>query len=244
MIRDIEFSTFMEMMKAQFEGLDRFADQGSYMEVWINNVKCEIKNRNMTFAYNLSGDETEKLRASLTDEFTLTKKQPNGVINVDYVNDTMEDFIKVCHYINNLDIATPSRGRSYNSINENGLFNNIATVMKTMFDTGMTAMMNRGVFDSVDHIVALNAPLDKDSYREHIVPCVMIIEEAFRMFDEDDASILEVAAMIQQNLFIVHITKAEADYLDHTLGLKTTMPLDWNFGDSVFARLDAAKINY
>ena len=87
------------------------------------------------------------------------------------------------------------------------------------------------------------ARTEENSYREHIVPCDYIIEEAIRMYEEG-SSIEEVAVMINQNLFIVLISKEEAVKLDYELGLKTTMPEGWKFGDSVFARLDAADIQY
>lgn len=244
-MQKIDFTYFVSSISSEFADASGFAEHSNRVEVFINSVKSEVKARAMTFGWNLSAEETEKLRDSLASRYTLTKNQPTGVVNLEYFSDNiLLDFIEVCQYISTLEVVAPQRGRTYNTINEQGLFSNIASVMKTMSDTGMTGMMSRCVFDSVDHIISLNPPLAADSYREHIVPCSMIIEEAFRMFDEDDASIIEVATMIQQNLFIVHITKAQADFIDHTLGYKTTMPDGWTFGDNVFARLDAADINY
>jgi hypothetical protein len=52
----------------------------------------------------------------------------------------------------------------------------------------------------------------------------------------------EVSQMVASNLAIVRITKAEAHKLDVELGLRTTMPAGWNWGDSIFARLDSAGI--
>jgi len=83
----------------------------------------------------------------------------------------------------------------------------------------------------------------KDSYREHIVPIILLINEALKMFKEG-ATDAEIAVMLQQNLFVYHITNKQARHLDVELGLRTTMPKGWKFGDSVFARLDAAGIKY
>jgi hypothetical protein len=48
--------------------------------------------------------------------------------------------------------------------------------------------------------------------------------------------------MIKTNLAIVLITNEEATKLDYELDMQTNMPEGWNFGDSVFARLNFAQI--
>lgn len=54
----------------------------------------------------------------------------------------------------------------------------------------------------------------------------------------------EVAQMLERFLRTAHITREEADYLDHELKLKTTMPEDWSWDTgSVMARLDKAQIS-
>ena len=51
--------------------------------------------------------------------------------------------------------------------------------------------------------------------------------------------------MIFEHLAIVLISNEEQDYLDNTLGLKTTMPKGWEFGKSnIFARLEEAQIEF
>ena len=84
---------------------------------------------------------------------------------------------------------------------------------------------------------------------EHLVPCVMLRDRAFEMFWEGDGNkdIYEVekdvARMLEQFLRVAHITPAEANHLDHKLGLKTSMPDGWDFyTGSVMARLAAAGI--
>ena len=211
-----------------------------------NGVKHEvkfIKRHGLVFVmgYGRCEDDIIALKENLTEVGYEIVNDSMKAIFVPFTN--MDDFFDLASMIENIDgIVAKSRGRAYSSINRKGLFANIATVMKTMFDTGMFGMMNRGVFDAVDDIIALNEKTPSNNYREHIVPCVMIIDEAFRMFDEDDASVAEVAAMIQQNLFVVHIPGSEATRLDAVY--KTTMPEGWKFGDSVFARLDAMGIEY
>jgi hypothetical protein len=89
-------------------------------------------------------------------------------------------------------------------------------------------------------------------WREHPVPCDLIIKKAVDMIKErrtgkviDEEVIGEVAKMIQRNLMIVWITKDEADLLDNQLGLKTTMPQGdgWDpFNDDPLSRLKAGGI--
>jgi hypothetical protein len=89
-------------------------------------------------------------------------------------------------------------------------------------------------------------------WREHPVPCDLIIKKAVDMIKErrtgkviDEEVIADVAKMIQRNLMIVWITKSEADRLDNQLGLKTTMPQGdgWDpFKDDPLSRLKAGGI--
>jgi len=89
-------------------------------------------------------------------------------------------------------------------------------------------------------------------WREHPVPCDLIIKKAVDMIKArrtgkliDEEIIGEVAKMIQRNLMIVWITKDEADKLDNELGLKTTMPQgdSWDpFKDDPLSRLKVGGI--
>jgi hypothetical protein len=81
----------------------------------------------------------------------------------------------------------------------------------------------------------------ENTYREHIVPCIMIFNQAVTM-TMDNRPVTEIAQMIKNNLAIVLITNEEAQLLDNELDLQTSMPEGWTFGDNVFARLDFAKI--
>jgi len=99
--------------------------------------------------------------------------------------------------------------------------------------------------EDIDHLLivgkSLNYRQTTDQRREHIVPCILIHNKAIEM-TKCNASITVVAQMIKHHLAIVLITQQEADYVDIELGLKTSMPEGWDFGQNVFARLDAAKI--
>ena len=104
-----------------------------------------------------------------------------------------------------------------------------------------------GNYDSHDALITVGCSKSVEAnpaaprWREHIVPCVMITECAVEMI-ENGASYVEVAQMLKENLAIVVITQEEAKELDSKY--KVTMPAGWQFGDSVFARLDTVGIAY
>ena len=81
--------------------------------------------------------------------------------------------------------------------------------------------------------------------REHVVPRILIINECKRMLrngDTDDT----IARLIQANTKIVFVSPAEQVKLDssHHLNLSRRMPSGWRFGDDIFARLEAAGIEW
>ena len=102
-------------------------------------------------------------------------------------------------------------------------------------------MLSRKCCETPFHLIAQNAPLVKNSYREHIVPITMIIDEAARMLKDENANNGQLIEMLKKNLKVVHITEKQAEYLDIKLGLRTTMPKDWKFGDDEFARIKLLK---
>jgi len=80
------------------------------------------------------------------------------------------------------------------------------------------------------------------TYREHIVPCSLIRNQAIEMYD-NQASTIEVANMIEKHLRIVLISHEEAGHIDKDLGLKEIMPDGWKFGEGdPLARLHAGGV--
>lgn len=95
----------------------------------------------------------------------------------------------------------------------------------------------------VGESVSIEMPGSTGSWREHIVPCKVILDNCTKMF-EDGKSDDEVAFQIERHLLIARITKEERHQLDFgDVKLKTDMPPDWKFGkDDPYARLTAAGI--
>ena len=101
-------------------------------------------------------------------------------------------------------------------------------------------LLNRSVFDELDLYAAINDALEKSNYREHAVPITMIIDKIYTMI-KDGATDAEIIKMIKKNLIVVNILEKQAEYLDITLGLRTTMPKGWKFGDDPLARIKLLK---
>ena len=101
-------------------------------------------------------------------------------------------------------------------------------------------LLNRSVFDELDLYAAINEALEKSNYREHAVPITMIIDKIYTMI-KDGATDAEIIKMIKKNLIVVNILEKQAEYLDITLGLRTTMPKGWKFGDDPLARIKLLK---
>jgi hypothetical protein len=116
-------------------------------------------------------------------------------------------------------------------------------------DINKEARVHTRVFDTLVprcHI-DIGRSVNGGGHIEHLVPCVMLRDRAFKMFWEQDKDISEiekdVAEMLARFLRIAHISPAEANRLDHEHKLKTKMPAGWDFETgSVMARLDAVGI--
>ncbi|WP_052321244.1 hypothetical protein [Pseudomonas fluorescens] len=106
------------------------------------------------------------------------------------------------------------------------------------------ARVHSRIFDTLIHssFILYGVSEKGTGHTEHLVPCSLIRDQAFRMFWAGKV-VDEVALMLQRTLKIAHITKEEARLLDVDLGLKTTMPGNWCFETgAVTARLDLAGI--
>jgi hypothetical protein len=101
-------------------------------------------------------------------------------------------------------------------------------------------------FDAFDEIIAIGATEaaiklyskngdwgSKGIYREHAVPCKLIVDQAIKTYQNNKFSnnlnkkIIEVALMIRRNLVLVYCTTDEAQKLDARY--RSTMPEGWNF---------------
>jgi len=164
----------------------------------------------------------------------------------------LETALKVKEFIITNNITRASRSAKLKTSDE-GYFEGTATVLKVAAELQQWSFFDRDKcgFDDHDELITVGKSkafeaakaLDPDysGWREHIIPCTLIRDEFIQMV-EAGATVAELAQMLKTNLAIVMITPEEAALIDSTY--KTTMPDGWNFGDSVFARLDAMGVDY
>lgn len=233
-----------------------------------NGVKVEINTKSRTYIAGYGLDEEEK--SALKRE--LTRQEEIGTFRLKFRDrklayaeyEGLEKFFDWVRIIESIDsIVASTRGLARKVFDkeeaEDRIFEKIAKTYQfalrlkhqNLLDTSRMLLEA----DKLDHLItvgqSVNAPED-NPYREHVVPCVMIHNEAIRMLldanvlhnEVSESVILQVAKMIESNLAIVLISRAEQIRLDVDLGLRTSMPKDWKFGDNVYARLDAAEIEW
>lgn len=68
----------------------------------------------------------------------------------------------------------------------------------------------------------------------------MLRDKVYTMIKDGDTDD-QIVEMLKKNLIVVNITEKQAEYLDIKLGLRTTMPKGWKFGDDPLARINLLK---
>jgi len=131
-------------------------------------------------------------------------------------------------------------------------FLEIATLIKFCVDNSLLWPLKNWRktmgFDDVDDLIVIgNSPTGRlDRYREHVVPVSLIKEEAIKLA-EKGAPERVIADFIQHHLYVVLISRSEAELLNATideggLSLKTSMPEGWVVGCDPLERLKVAGI--
>lgn len=254
----LPFEQFKEACEGK--GYTRIAlDRGVLVAYTNNNVKCEIKRKHFTIGWTRLASEVNLMRETFREEgFNVSDKQRgdhNKCVNVIFDKDTdiLEQFFLVTDVIENLEgITARERGSAKKvfprEIAETNIFEKIAKTYQFAIENEHQLLLDQGrqlmEADTIDHIIGRgeSKKYDPDNgWREHIVPCIMVHNEAIRMVQEK-CSIAEISQMIASNLAIVRLHKDEAYKLDVELGFRTSMPAEWKFGDDVFARLKAGNI--
>jgi len=218
-----------------------------------NGIKCEVKPA--MFTVGLQSPYLENIRVACEAEGYAFSKSTGKYYCIDYEPDydILEEFFNIVDVIENITEIPQSRRTTARKVftkeeSDNSIFEKIARRYKFALDNRDQYMLDAARIllsgDDIDHIITIGESekrTDTNTYREHIVPCIMIHNQAIDML-QSGTSVTVVAQMIKANLAIVLITNEEADKLDTELGLQTTMPVDWQFGNDVFARLIAAEI--
>jgi sulfur transfer complex TusBCD TusB component (DsrH family) len=225
-----------------------------------NGVKCEIKKNHYTIGWLARPEDVAEMRKQLLAQgFTekigkrSERKDAKDFMNIPFDGDVLENFWIIIGTIEAIEtIVRKVRGQAIKPItrevSERNIFEKIAKRFKYFIDSedGFGLENTRALLegDSIDHLITIGESVKRtkeNTYREHIVPCILIYNQAVTMTMEK-RSVTEIAQMIKNNLAIVLITNEEAELLDNELDMQTSMPEGWNFGDSVFARLTVAQI--
>jgi hypothetical protein len=241
---------------------DRVYEEQNNCVLYTNNgVKCEIKKNHYTVGWLARPEDVAEMRKQILDQgFTEktgkrseSRKDAKDFINISFDGDILENFWVIVGTIEAIEtIVRKVRGQAIKPIprevSERNIFEKIAKRFKYFIDSedGFGLENTRALLegDSIDHLITIGESVKRtkeNTYREHIVHCILIYNQAVTMTMEK-RSVTEVAQMIKNNLAIVLITNEEAELLDNELDMQTSMPENWTFGDSVFARLDVAKI--
>ena len=232
-----------------------YEEQNNCVLYTNNGVKCEIKKKHYTFGWLARPEDIAEMRRRMLEQgFTeKVRKDNEKCITINFDGDILENFWIIVGIIEGIEtIVRKVRGQAIKpiprEISERNIFEKIAKRFKYFIDSedGFGLENTRALLegDSIDHLITIGESVNRtkeNTYREHIVPCILIYNQAVTMTMEK-RSVTEIAQMIKNNLAIVLITNEEADKLDNELDMQTSMPEGWQFGDDVFARLKVAGI--
>lgn len=258
---EISFDLFKQSCEDRGYTERIYHDRGVYVLYSNNGIKCEIKKNHYTIGWLARPEDVATMRQQFIDAGFAEKKgkrsekrkDEKDFINVHFDGDVLENFWVLVGIIESITtIVRKVRGQAIKPIarevSERNIFEKIAKRFKYFIDNedGFGLENTRALLegDSIDHLITIGESVNRtkeNTYREHIVPCILIYNQAVTMTMEK-RSITEIAQMIKTNLAIVLITNEEAEKLDNELDMQTSMPENWKFGDDVFARLNIAQI--
>ncbi len=220
-------------------------NEPNWLIFYVNGIKMEVKTSRKGWGLVAAYDD-EDLSTLIKDEFP-------GALDTKgarYWFDTYDELESIASQINDLILEQnlqQQRGSATLKTSDDAYFEKTAAALKAVIDAEAFDFLTRHTFDQHDELITirksqavLNDPT-APTWREHIVPCTLLLAETVRMV-QAGCTIPQLAQMLKQNLAIVIITAEEAKRLDSVY--QTTMPANWNFGDNVFARLDAMNIAY
>lgn len=217
----------------------------------INGIKVEVKLRKSTLCLIAGWGNTDEERDLIKAELDKIgrEREHNAAKLIFAPYTSMDDFFKFLEELEAIDdivkrerqgLGTRLFAKSYDTVKiAKRYFYAIENEDQDLLDLARNLLSA----DGYDKDIAINTPTEERTYREHIVPCIKIHNEVISRVVAG-ATVEEIADFIRDNLKIAYIKPADATYIDIDLGFKTTMPPGWNWGDSLTARLDEAKVLY
>lgn len=262
MVMPIDFSVFK--LFCESHGYHNAVDQRNdktpaniYSIRTRNGVKVEIKTtKNITSyvaGWGLNSEKLDLLKSELETQGMVILKYNPTFMYIQFAEDILEGFITLVKYIEDIDSIFQRKAgvRGLIQSNPDTAFIAVAELINLAIKYGRPEWLGRGngTFDSVDNLITIGYSINgrvqensgKNAYREHVVPCTLIERKAIEMFKQN-CTVDQVANMIKDNLFILRISDEEAYHLDIELGLRTTMPEGWDFGQDPLSRIRHAGI--
>jgi len=215
----------------------------------VNGVKFELE-CTKRLVWRLIVGYDDKVNAPIIRD-VFEEAAPNdkaAFFLVDNADDLKDIATRVRDYILENGLTKTGR-RAKAKTDDAGYFEKTAQVIQLAVQIGHWDILERGGlgFDAHDELItvgksaAVLADPTAPTWREHLVPCVMLKDRAVEMF-QNGCTVPEVAQMLKENLAILVITQEEAKLVDSKY--QVSMPEGWQWGDTVFARLDAMGVDY
>ena len=257
----IEFSLFETLCNTHgYKAVDQRNDKipaNIYHIKTRNGVKVEIKHNKKRDSYVAGQGLNSQKLAILTNELEshgMVIIQVNAKhLLIELQNDIFDGFLTLVNYIEDIDdiIQRQAYARLGIEFKADDTYIFIAETLQNAIKRGQPWAVSRGYggFDAIDSLATVGYSVKgrqqeltgKNAYREHIVPCDLMMREGIRMFNHG-STVEEVAMLFQNNNKILRISDEEANLLDNILGLRTTMPVGWTFGQDIYARITASNI--
>ena len=257
----IEFETFENFCTQHgYKAVDQRKETGSgniYYVKTRNGVKVEIKAKRDINIYvagqGLNSQKLDLLKTELKSQGMVIIKVNAKHLLIELQDDILNGFLTLVNNIEDIDgivqrQAYARLGVEYKP-DETYLF--IAETLQNAIKRGQPWAISRGFggFDNMDNKITVGYSIKgrqqelngKNAYREHIVPCDLIMRRGIEMIKAGN-NIVQVANMFANNNFILKISDDEAYKLDIELGLRTVMPEGWDFGQDVYSRITFAGI--
>lgn len=226
---------------------DLLKNEANWLIFHLNGIKTELKFSRKGYGF-VAAYDNEDIADLIKDEFpgaTDTK-------GARYWFDTaaqLEEIVTLTKTLIEEAELTQQRGSQTRRTDDDTFFLTTAKAIKSLVELEAWDFLSGrlSAFDDHDNLIrkgeskAVQNDRNAPTWREHVVPCTLIKEEAIRMAQAGD-SVEDIANMLEANLAIVIITPAEARILDAVY--QTTMPTGWNFGDDIYARLTAFGIEF
>jgi hypothetical protein len=257
----IEFEIFENFCTQYgYKAVDQRREPGSgniYYVKTRNGVKVEIKAKRNINIYvagqGLSSQKLDLLKTELKSQGMVLIKENAKHLLIELQDDILNGFLTLVNNIEDIDgivqrQAYARLGVEYKT-DETYIF--IAETLQNAIKRGQPWAISRGFggFDNMDNKITVGYSIKgrqqelngKNAYREHIVPCDLIMRKGIEMIKAGN-TIEQVATMFANNNFILKISDDEAYKLDIELGLRTIMPEGWDFGQDVYSRINFAEI--